>query len=174
MKIHVAYVLRNASLAIALILQFAILEAFSQETPGLRETRKSGSSQSTFSYRIQSTYGATTSVQATGNLKAETEAILKLKSGSKVTNKIGDDNGNASAVFVATPGGGNVELTGITGENVFLLDDGTLFRSKLETIDNPDPAVSSVGTASATATHSTLIVVEKGSTTLENYFEQTF
>jgi len=158
-------------LAIGMIMQ---LSTSAQEAPGLRETRKSGSSQSTFSYRIQTTYGATTSAQVSGNLKAETEAVLKLKSGSKVTNKVGDDSGNASAVFVATPNGGNVELKGITGENIFLIDDGTMFRASLSTVDNPDPSVSSVGTASATATHSTSVIVEKGSTTFENYFEQTF
>ena len=152
----------------------ASLPISAQQTPGMRETRKSGSSQNTFSYRIQTTYGATTSAQVSGNLKAETEAVLKLKSGSKVTNKMGDDNGNASAVFVATPNGGNVELKGITGENIFLIDDGTTFRAKLTTGDNPDPSVNSVGTASATATHSTSVIVEKGSTTFENYFEQTF
>lgn len=148
--------------------------SFAQQAPGTRETRKGSSSQNTFSYRIQTTYGATTSAQVSGNLKAETEAVLKLKSGSKVTNKVGDDNGNASAVFVATPNGGNVELKGITGENIFLIDDGTMFRANLSTVDNPDPSVSSVGTASATATHSTSVIVEKGTTTFENYFEQTF
>lgn len=148
--------------------------ALAQETPGLRESRKSGSSQNTFSYRIQTTYGATTSAQVSGNLRAETEAVLKLKAGSKVTNKVGDENGNASAVFVATPNGGNVELKGITGENIFLIDDGTIFRSVLSTIDNPDPNVTSVGNASATATHATSVIVEQGSTTFENYFEQTF
>lgn len=161
-------------LALALSGFFGTNAALAQQTPGLRETRKSGSSQSTFSYRIQTTYGATTSAQVSGNLEAETEAVLKLKSGSKVTNKVGDDNGNASAVFVVTPNGGNVELKGVTGENIFLIDDGTMFRAKLSTIDNPDPSVSSVGSASATATHSTSVIVEKGATTFENYFEQTF
>ena len=166
---------RVIPLALSFALSSLVTSAASgQQAPGMRETRKSGSSQSTFSYRIQTTYGATTSAQVSGNLKAETEAVLKLKSGSKVTNKMGDDNGNASAVFVATPNGGNVELKGITGENIFLIDDGTTFRAKLSTVDNPDPSVSSVGNASATATHSTSVIVEKGSTTFENYFEQTF
>jgi len=150
------------------------LSAWSQETPGLRDSRRSSGSQSTFSYKIQTTYGATTSAQVSGNLTAETEAILKLKSGSKVTNKMGDDNGNASAVFMATPNGGNVELKGITGENIFLIDDGTVFRSTLKTVDNPDPSLSSVGTASATATHTTSVIVEKGTTSFENTYEQTF
>lgn len=164
-----------ATLALAVfVLLGTYSHSFAQQAPGMRETRNSSSSQNTFSYRIQTTYGATTSAQVSGNLKADTEAILKLKAGSKVTNKMGDDSGNASAVFVATPNGGNVELKGITGENIFLLDDGTMFRAKLTTIDNPDPSVSSIGTASATATHSTSVIVEKGSTTFENYFEQTF
>lgn len=150
------------------------LDASAQQTPGLREARNSGSIQSTFSYRIQTTYGATTSAQVSGNLRADTEAILKLKSGSIVTNKIGDDNGNSSAVFVATPNGGNVDLKGITGENIFVIDDGTMFRANLSTVGDPDPSISSVGTASATAIHTTTVQVENGSTTFENYFEQTF
>ena len=166
--------LRYVVIGFSIFLSLSYFPVVAQQTPGLRETRKGSSSQSTFSYRIQTTYGATTSAQVSGNLKAETEAVLKLKSGSKVTNKMGDDNGNASAVFVATPNGGNVELKGITGENIFLIDDGTTFRAKLSTVDNPDPSVSSVGNASATATHSTSVIVEKGSTTFENYFEQTF
>jgi hypothetical protein len=107
-------------------------------------------------------------------MRAETEAVLKLKSGSKVTNKIGDNSGNASAVFIATPNGGNVDLKGITGENLFLIEDGTYFRSKLSTIDNLDPAITSTGSASATATHTTNITVEKGNTSFQNTFQQSF
>ena len=147
---------------------------YAQETPGTRQTNKGSGNQNRFSYRIETTYGTTTSAQVSGNMMAETEAILKLKAGTKITNKMGDDNGNASAVFIATPNGGNVDLKGITGENMFLVDDGTTFRSSLKTIDNLDPNVSSTGTASATATHATSVIVEKGSTTYENYYEQTF
>lgn len=145
-----------------------------QGTGGITETRKNFGNQSTFSYKIQSTYGTTTSAQVSGNMTAETEAILKLKSGSKVTNKFGDDSGNASAVFTASPNGGNVDLKGITGENLLLIDDGTMFRSALKTGDNPDPSVTSSGNASAYATHSSSLTVEKGNSGYENYFQQTF
>ncbi|WP_255004453.1 hypothetical protein [Cyanobium sp. HWJ4-Hawea] len=107
-------------------------------------------------------------------MKAETEAVLRLKSGTKVTNKIGDNNGNASAVFVATPTGGNVALTGITGENMFFVDDGTFFRSALTSGDSQGSSGISTGSASATATHTTTVTVEKGSTEYQNYFQQTF
>jgi hypothetical protein len=148
--------------------------SLAQQTPGIVENRRSSGNQNTFSYRIQSTYGTTTSAEVRGNMRAETEAVLRLKAGSKVTNKIGDDSGNASAVFVATPNGGNVDLQGITGENLFLIDDGTYFRSSLTSVDGPGQAATSSGTASATATHSTIVTVEKGSSTFQNTFEQAF
>ncbi len=161
--------------ATTIVLMVALpINAWTQQAPGVQDTRKSSSNQNTFSYRIQTTYGTSTSSQVSGNMRAETEAVLNLKPGSKITNKIGDNSGNASAVFVATPNGGNVDLKGITGENIFLIDDGTSFRSKLETIENLDPSVSSTGTASATATHTTNVTVEKGTTQFQNYFEQTF
>jgi len=147
---------------------------FAQATPGGQETRKNSGNQDTFSYRIQTTYGATTSAQVSGNMKADTEAVLKLKSGTKITNKMGDQNGNASAVYMATPNGGNVELKGITGENIFLIDEGTMFRATLTTTEGGDPSVTSIGSASATATHATTVIVEKGSSTYENVFQQTF
>lgn len=152
----------------------SINAAYAQVTPGVQNTKKSDGNQNNFSYRIQTTYGTSTSAQVSGNMTADVEAILKLKAGTKITNKMGDDNGNASAVFIATPNGGNVDLRGITGENMFLIDDGTVFRSSLKTIDNLNPNITSTGSASATATHSTSVIVEKGSTTFENYYQQTF
>jgi len=147
---------------------------YAQVTPGVQNTKKSDGNQNNFSYRIQTTYGTSTSAQVSGNMTADVEAVLKLKAGTKITNKMGDDSGNASAVFIATPNGGNVDLKGITGENMFLIDDGTAFRSSLKTIDNLNPNITSTGSASATATHSTSVIVEKGATTFENYYQQTF
>lgn len=149
-------------------------ESYGQATPGVQSTNRSGGNQNNFSYRIQTTYGTSTSAVVSGNMTADVEAVLKLKTGTKLTNKMGDDNGNSSAVFIATPNGGNVDLRGITGENMFLIDDGTVFRSSLKTIDNLDPSITSTGSASATATHSTSVIVEKGSLTFENFFQQTF
>lgn len=149
-------------------------QVYAQATPGLEQTRRSTGMQNVFSYRITTTYGTSTSAQVNGNLRADTEATLKLKSGSIITNKMGDSGGNTSAVFIATPTGGNVDLKGITGENKFLLDDGTSFHSRLSTIDNPDPNITSSGNASATATHTTQVTVEKGFSTFENVFRQTF
>jgi len=149
-------------------------QAYSQIAPGMREITKGSSNQTIFSYRIQSTYGTSTSAQVNGNMVADTEAVLKLKSGSKVTNKSGDASGNSSVVFTATPSGANVNLSGLTGENIFLIDDGTYFRSALKTIDNPNLALTSTGTASATATHTMTIIIEKNANSIQNYLERVY
>lgn len=154
---------------------FADLPVLSQATPGMRDISKGSSTQNIFSYRIQTTYGTNTSAQVTGNMTADTEAVLKLKSGTKLTNKAGDSSGNSSAVFVATPTGANVNLSGITGENLFLIDDGTYFRSALKTVDSPtNPALTSSGTASATAIHTMTISIEKTSNSIQNYIEKAY
>ena len=74
----------------------------------------------TFSYTIQSTIGTRTSANVSGNILADTEAILNLQKGGKITNKIGDENGNVSCFHNKSHWCGG-RLKGITGENVFLM-----------------------------------------------------
>lgn len=131
------------------------------------------SQKSTFSYTIRSTIGTQTSAQVSGNILADTQATLNLKSGGKIANKIGDANGNASAVFDIRPNGSSVNLQGISGENLFLIDDGTTFRSSLKS----DPSIkssSSTGQASAIAVQSTMVNVEKGTSSFVSSFQQSF
>lgn len=161
-----------ASLLTCMVFDLPVL---SQATPGMRDISKGSSTQNIFSYRIQSTYGTNTSAQVSGNMTADTEAVLRLKSGTKITNKAGDSSGNSSAVFVATPTGANVNLSGLTGENLFLIDDGTYFRSALKSIDNPsNPTLTSSGTASATAIHTMTISIEQSTNSIQNYIEKAY
>ena len=127
----------------------------------------------TFSYSIQSTIGTRTSANVSGNILADTEAILNLQRGGKITNKIGDANGNASAVFTTNPTGAGVDLKGITGENVFLIDDGTSFKSSLTS----DPSLgsgSSIGEESSLGIQSTTVTIEKGNSSFISSFQEAF
>jgi hypothetical protein len=125
-----------------------------------------------FSYSIQSTYGASTSASASPNLKVETEAILNLKEDSYLTNKAGAIGGGTGALFQNTPNGSNVQLTGITADNKFLLDKGTSFRAAL-TSTEPD-GNPSVGNASANASHTLTVTVTDGETSFFNTLRQNF
>ena len=138
------------------------------------ERRFGTSTSNTFSYQIDSTIGTRTSATVSGNILAETDAILNLKTGSKISNKIGDDSGNASAVFIATPNGANVDLSGITGENLFMIEDGTRFQSSLRMKDEINHNIPSVGEASSFAVQNTRVTVQKTNSTLINSFQQAF
>jgi len=169
-------VTRRAARRLLLLLTTSASANLLVSTPAqaqLSETRQSSGLQTVFSYKIETRYGTNTSVTVSGSTTGKAEAVLNLKSGSKVTNKIGDESGNASAVFVATPTGGNVDLKGITGENMFLIDDGTSFKSSVIAPEG-DPNATNTGTASAYATHSTSVIVEKGTSSFQSGFEQTF
>ena len=141
---------------------------------GITELNTNQGSNKTFSYNIKSTIGTQTSAEAVGNIQASTEAIIKLKPGSIITNKFGDQNGNASATFVATPNGGNVDLKGITGENIFEFDNGTIFKSSLNTNTALESAPLNRGSASSFAVQDTSVNVQSGFNTFSNTFQQTF
>jgi len=106
--------LRVVALA-SLSLCLAVTPAYSQVQG---QTSSTAGSKNTFSYTIQSTYGVTTTANSNPNFIVDNEAVLLLKQGSYVTNKFGDDSGNAKAVFVATPNDSSVDLQGISGKNL--------------------------------------------------------
>ena len=137
------------------------------------ERRFGTSNKSTFTYQVESTIGTRTSAAVTGNMHAETSAVLNLGTGSKISNKIGDVSGNTSAVFVGTPNGASVNLQGITGENIFLIKDGTQFQSSLRTKDNENN-LPSTGEASSYAVQNTRVTVQKTNSSLINAFQQSF
>ena len=125
-----------------------------------------------FSYSVQSTYGVTTSANASPNLRVDTEAVLNLKEDSYLTNTAGAVGGGTGAVFQNTPNGSNVSLTGITADNKFLIDSGTSFRAALTTTEvDGEP---SVGNASASASHTLTLTVTDGESSFFNTLRQNF
>lgn len=140
------------------------------------QTSATTGSKNTFTYTIQSTYGVTTSASSNPNFIIDNEATLLLKQGSFVTNRFGDDSGNAKAVFVATPTGGGVDLQGISGKNLLLIDDGTMFRSSIRSVDPEDynPEYGGAASGSALATHTSTVLIEKGESTFSQSFAASF
>lgn len=164
-------------LVLALLLLLPLEQPISAQNA---QTRTNYGSKQIFSYSVQSTYGVNTSSTTTPGVKVDTEAVLKLKDGSFVTNKFGDDKGNASAVFTVSPNGASLDMAGITGENQLILEDGTLFRASIvsdDSADNQSATTTDVSTraeATANAFHSSTIVVNKGEESFFNTFTQNF
>ena len=140
---------------------------------GITETTGRSQSKSTFSYTITSTFQTRSSVEGT-NVTGTANANVTLAPGGYITNKVGDENGNASATFTATPTGSSVALEGVTGENLYILEGGSTFTSDIETVDNPDPSLPVRGSATATAIQQTIVDVNYGSESFQSSFEQTF
>ena len=130
---------------------------------GVTERNSSTGTRNIFSYRIKSTIGTSTNTEATEGVTADAKATLVLKPGSKITNKFGDESGDASATFVATPNGGNVDLKGITGENIFEFDEGTILSSSVSTINEDTVIEESLESSGDLDTLSTSSILNKGS-----------
>lgn len=138
----------------------------------LQRNNTSFGSNRVFSYSVQSTYGVTTSANASPNLRVDTEAVLNLKEDSYLTNTAGEVGGGTGAVFQNTPNGSNVSITGITADNKFLIDSGTKFRAALTT--SSDDSQPSVGSATASASHSLTVTVTDGQSSFFNTLRQNF
>ena len=140
---------------------------------GITETTGRSQSKSTFSYKITSTFQTRSSIEGT-NVTGTANADVTLAPGGYITNKVGDESGNASATFTATPTGSSVALEGVTGENLYILEGGSTFTSDIKTVDNPDPSLPVRGSATATAIQQTIVDVNYGSESFQSSFEQTF
>ena len=140
---------------------------------GITEDTGRSSSKSTFTYKITSTFTTQSSIEGT-NVTGNADASVILAPGGFITNKIGDDNGNASATFNASPNGSSVNLQGVTGENLFLLEGGSTFTSNIETVENPDPSLRVRGSASATAIQTTIVDVNYGEESFQSSYQQNF
>lgn len=159
-------------LLIVTFLGFACSNSHECYAQVLERTQTSSGSSSVFSYSITSSYGVSTSADATPNLLVSTEANLVLKEDSVITNKAGNIGGNTSAVIQNTPNGSNIDLQGIEANNEFVLDEGTSFRASLETSEldgNP-----SKGQANASAYHTLTLTVTNNNSSFINAVRSNF
>ena len=106
------------------------------------------------------------------NVKTKAEAVLNLKEDSVVTNTAGDIGGNTSAVIVTTPGGTTANLSGITANNEFYIDNGTSFHASAETDEqNGEPQNANV---SATASHTLTLTITNNEQAFYNTLRENF
>ena len=113
-----------------------------------------------------------TSVQASPNVKTKAEATLNLKEDSVVTNTAGDIGGNTSAVIVTTPGGTTANLSGITANNEFYIDNGTSFHASAESADQNGEAQNA--NVSATASHTLTLTITNNEQAFYNTLRENF
>ena len=159
-------------LGLALVLGIGSLLPTATRAQVLERSNTNWGSSRVFSYAVTTTYGVNTSVQASPNVKTKAEAVLNLKEDSVVTNTAGDIGGNTSAVIVTTPGGTTANLSGITANNEFYIDNGTSFHASAETDEqNGEPQNANV---SATASHTLTLTITNNEQAFYNTLRENF
>ena len=125
-----------------------------------------------FSYAITTTYGTNISVDASPNVITKAEAVLNIKEDSVITNAAGAIGGETGATIVTTPTGTSAQLTGITADANFILDEGTSFYTSAESgVQNGQPQRANV---SATASHSMTLTITNNENSFYNTLRENF
>ena len=125
-----------------------------------------------FSYAITTTYGTNINIDASPNVITKAEAILNIKEDSVITNAAGSIGGETGATIVTTPSGTTAQLTGITADANFILDEGTSFYTSAESGDQDGkPQRANV---SATASHSMTLTITNNESSFYNTLRENF
>ena len=125
-----------------------------------------------FSYAITTTYGTNISVDASPNVMTTAEAVLNIKEDSVITNAAGAIGGETGATIVTTPTGTSAQLTGITADANFILDEGTRFYTSAESgVQDGKPQRANV---SATASHSMTLTITNNENSFYNTLRENF
>ena len=125
-----------------------------------------------FSYAITTTYGTNISVDASPNVITKAEAVLNIKEDSVITNAAGAIGGETGATIVTTPTGTSAQLTGITADANFILDEGTRFYTSAESgVQDGEPQRANV---SATASHTMTLTITNNENSFYNTLRENF
>ena len=154
----------------------AILATFINGMPAqaqlLERTNSNWGTNRVFSYAITTTYGTNINVDASPNVITKAEAVLNLKEDSVITNAAGAIGGETGASIVTTPTCTTANLTGITANADFIMDEGTRFYTSAETGEqdgNPQRA-----NVSATASHTMTVQITNNETSFYNTLRENF
>ena len=125
-----------------------------------------------FSYAITTTYGTNISVDASPNVITKAEAELNIKEDSVITNAAGAIGGETGATIVTTPTGTSAQLTGITADANFILDEGTRFYTSAESgVQDGNAQHANV---SATASHTMTLTITNNENSFYNTLRENF
>ena len=138
----------------------------------LESARTNWGTNRVFSYSVTTTYGTNISIEASPNVITKAEAILNIKEDSVIQNTAGDIGGETGATIVTTPTGTTANLTGITVNNNFILDEGTSFYTSAESGEQNGEAQRA--NVTATANHSVTVSITNNENSFYNTLRENF
>ena len=117
-------------------------------------------SQSSTSYSIVSNITAITQSESNGNIDAFSDVVLNLVPGIEPDNTI-----EGGVTFSASPNSSSIDLTGLSGDNLFVFDEGSTLSSTVKSIDDAPPVLDeSKASTSAFIIQQTTLTIRKNTT----------
>ena len=159
------------SLSVGVILT-ALIGGMPAHAQLLERTSSNWGTNRVFSYAVTTTYGTNINVDASPNVITKAEAVLNLKEDSVITNTAGSIGGETGATIITTPTGTTANLTGITANADFIMDEGTRFYTSAESGEQDGNAQRA--NVSATASHTMTVQITNSDTSFYNTLRENF
>ena len=126
------------------------------------------------SISLSNTMGVRTTADATSNVEVDNEAVLILDPESKIQDSFDSSGEGISGDFVVSPNGASFDITGLQAENNYIIGEGSFFKSKMKSLEDPDPTKPIKGNASALLIHDMTLTVDQTNSSFTQAFSTDF
>tara|TARA_B100000482_G_scaffold189218_1_gene170323 strand:+ start:599 stop:1090 length:492 start_codon:yes stop_codon:yes gene_type:complete len=126
------------------------------------------------SISLSNTMGVRTTADAISNVEVDNEAVLILDPESKIQDSFDSSGEGISGDFVVSPNGASFDITGLQAENNYIIGEGSFFKSKMKSLEDPDPTKPIKGNASALLIHDMTLTVDQTNSSFTQAFSTDF
>ena len=117
--------------------------------------------------------GVYNTIDVSPNVEVINEASLVIKPGSTIQDSFGDAQGALSGNIVVTPGSANVNLSGLSAKNNYIIDQGTNFSSTMRSLPGTNHG-KAVGSTSVGMRHDMTLTIDQTTSSFSQSFSQSF
>ena len=125
------------------------------------------------SVSLSNTMGVYNTIDVSPNVEVINEASLVIKPGSTIQDSFGDAQGALSGNIVVTPGSANVNLSGLSAKNNYIIDQGTSFSSTMRSLPGTNHG-KAVGNTSVGMRHDMTLTIDQTTSSFSQSFSQSF
>lgn len=131
---------------------------------------------------LSNTMGVYTNLDSSPNVSTTLNASLNIEPGSTIQDSFGGgDQGDLKGTISITPTSSNIDITGLTTRNNYIIGPGTGFSSEVKTLHGSDCTDSCAsyngqtrGNAGVGMIHNMSLTVDQTTTSFSNSFSQRF
>lgn len=172
---------RELSLAAILLIVFSILATESPSHSQITSNIGSGTTART-QITLSNTMGVYTQLDSSPNVQANLNSNLNIEPGSTIQDSFGQgDQGALKGTIRVTPTSANIDITGLTTKNNYIVGPGTNFSSEMKTLHGNDCTGACAqysgqtrGNSGVGMVHNMSLTVDQTTSSFSNSFSQNF